>query len=681
VTSYNSPSTQWESNAYSSSTSASVAQNFTLRAVASGNDTASPTGNLELFTGSGSGASNPAFTGLSIAPTGVITFAAGQNFPLTTLETELDAVYPQLATANTFALGATFGGPVFASSATSGTSAVTATGTNGAYGITATSDTGNAGSFGNNNAADATIYSINSASFDGSYIPVAINATASGTDAVGAYGAGTLSGLFGLSDTAIGVWGVAGGISNLPTVTGTGVYGQGTTGVLGQGSQTGVAGAASAGPGVWGVAGTLSGTPTLTSTGVEGNATDPAFGNAGVLGFTGSTQSATYAYEVGRLGVAGVWGDTTGNPNSSSDFSAAVMGTTDAYDGYGGAFIASSEVTVGVYGKNIGTGTVTLPGGTGGSGGTGVEGISPSPAEGKAGVLGNVYQFSNTYGTVETTGPVGFVAGVWGDSGEVNDGTGTYTAGVVGTGDDITAGVFENNSGHPTLSVTNLGSGGQGLFKTLMASTKDGTCGIGDGGNLSCTGQVKALVSTGGGARTVETYAPQSAENWMEDYGTGVMERGVSVVKIDPAFAETVTADANYHVFITPRGDSEGLYVINATPTSFEVRESRGGTSSLTFDYKIVAKRRGYEAQRLVDVTERFNAERKAALPVQGTAVPHKADARLLHMTGPGDAMPSASRAEAKHAPVAAKAAGPAVRVGSGGTQARNIQHVAVPKP
>jgi hypothetical protein len=148
-----------------------------------------------------------------------------------------------------------------------------------------------------------------------------------------------------------------------------------------------------------------------------------------------------------------------------------------------------------------------------------------------------------------------------------------------------------------------------------MASTPTGTCGIGGNGDLSCTGQVKSLVSTGGGARKVETYAPQSAENWMEDYGTGRMEQGVAVVRIDPAFAETASETPDYHVFITPNADAEALYVINKTPTSFEVRESKGGTSSLTFDYKIVARRRGYEAQRLVDVTERFNAASAAVMP------------------------------------------------------------------
>jgi hypothetical protein len=69
----------------------------------------------------------------------------------------------------------------------------------------------------------------------------------------------------------------------------------------------------------------------------------------------------------------------------------------------------------------------------------------------------------------------------------------------------------------------------------------------------------------------------------------------------------------NYHVFLTPKADSKGLYVINETANSFEVRESGGGTSSLSFDYRIVAKRRGYEAQRLTDVTDRYNTKRVKA--------------------------------------------------------------------
>ena len=142
------------------------------------------------------------------------------------------------------------------------------------------------------------------------------------------------------------------------------------------------------------------------------------------------------------------------------------------------------------------------------------------------------------------------------------------------------------------------------------------------------------MVKAADSGREVETYSMQSPENWMEDFGTGTLQKGVAVVAIDPAFAGTVTADASYHVFITPNGDSEGLFVINKTATSFEVRESKGGISSLTFDYRIVAKRRGYEARRLTDVTDRFNAGQaraKRRMPVAGaTASKTEVEAHMV---------------------------------------------------
>jgi hypothetical protein len=61
-----------------------------------------------------------------------------------------------------------------------------------------------------------------------------------------------------------------------------------------------------------------------------------------------------------------------------------------------------------------------------------------------------------------------------------------------------------------------------------------------------------------------------------------------------------------------PRGLKPTLY---CRATSFEVRESGGGTSNLSFDYRIVAKRRGYEAQRLTEVTDRFKTEIARATP------------------------------------------------------------------
>jgi hypothetical protein len=57
-----------------------------------------------------------------------------------------------------------------------------------------------------------------------------------------------------------------------------------------------------------------------------------------------------------------------------------------------------------------------------------------------------------------------------------------------------------------------------------------------------------------------------------------------------------------YHVFLTPCGDSNGLYVTRRSATGFEVREQKKGTSSLRFSYRVVAKRKDIAGKRLAKV-------------------------------------------------------------------------------
>jgi len=66
-------------SAYNSTSAAAVAQKFQLQAEPAGNDTATPSGTLNVLFGSGT--TNPAETGLKIASNGRITFASGQTFP------------------------------------------------------------------------------------------------------------------------------------------------------------------------------------------------------------------------------------------------------------------------------------------------------------------------------------------------------------------------------------------------------------------------------------------------------------------------------------------------------------------------------------------------------------------------------------------------------------------------
>ena len=122
-------------------------------------------------------------------------------------------------------------------------------------------------------------------------------------------------------------------------------------------------------------------------------------------------------------------------------------------------------------------------------------------------------------------------------------------------------------------------------------------------GNQTVTGTKSAVVKLKNG-EGVSLYAVEASENWFEDFGSAKLKDGAAVVAIDPLYSETVNTEIDYHVFLTPRGECEGLYVVNQTGGSFEVRELKGGKSNIPFSYRIVAKRKGYEDVRLAKVKE-----------------------------------------------------------------------------
>jgi hypothetical protein len=546
-----SPGLEWGASTWSSTTNAAVAQNFEWKAVSAGNNTTAPTANLELLFGKGT--ATLAATGLSVAPTGRITFAAGQTFPSTI-------------------------------KSVAATSPITATTTSGAVTLTLSAS-----------ALETTLNKVYPQLSQGdifkNYIE-AYQAAGPGTAAVLGWGTNGSVGAFGDSDTGYGLQG--------ESTSGHGVYAQVTT---------------------------------------------PAAGSAGVLGFTGTSFSGSYTSEAG-IANAGVWAD---NSAAGAGVPVALFATGDNV--YGAAIVTNGADYPALFVDNNGGTAMTASASSGDgvsastSSGTGVYGSTSGSGDGVEGIASNLSeQQAGVVGVGNTLSDTGaaynIYSGVWGDTGTSSTTVApAWAIGVLGTADDGHAGVFLNNStGFSTMYVSNASSGGNGLFKTVMAMSDEGTCGIGGKGDLSCTGQIKSLVSSGGGSRKVETYAVQSPENWMEDFGSGLLDRGVAVLKIDPAFAETVTADASYHVFITPNGDSKGLYVIRKTATSFEVRESGGGTSSLSFDYRIVAKRRGYESQRLTDVTEPYNEAARAAMTratMKPAASPHRAPNRLAHPSHP----------------------------------------------
>lgn len=143
------------------------------------------------------------------------------------------------------------------------------------------------------------------------------------------------------------------------------------------------------------------------------------------------------------------------------------------------------------------------------------------------------------------------------------------------------------------------------------ATNTGGNCLIDAGGDLYCNGTKSGVVPVDGGTRKVALYAVEAPENWFEDFGSAQLAHGSAVITFEPTYAQTINSDMEYHVFLTPTGDCKGLYVSNKTANGFEVHELGGGTSNIGFDYRIMARRKGYEQIRLADKTEQFSPNAK----------------------------------------------------------------------
>jgi hypothetical protein len=116
-------------------------------------------------------------------------------------------------------------------------------------------------------------------------------------------------------------------------------------------------------------------------------------------------------------------------------------------------------------------------------------------------------------------------------------------------------------------------------------------------GDLVATGSKSALIETATYGKR-QLYAVESPENWFEDFGNAKLTDGEALVALDPIFVETVNTGMKYHVFMTPNGDCL-LSVADKSESSFTVKQLFGQDHGCSFDYRIVARRKGYEKVRL----------------------------------------------------------------------------------
>ena len=360
----------------------------------------------------------------------------------------------------------------------------------------------------------------------------------------------------------------------------------------------------------------------------------------GNLSATGSVSGASASFtgnvSTGKQTVTGNITDT-GNISASGAISGAsasfsgntvnqLVTVTQSGVGFGLVVDAASTAvfanssSLGIEGLGVNTGvagaatantSVGVSGESNGSRGIGVFGVEPTLSNTASSLFGNV------------------VTGVWGD---VNQGPHTGE-GMLATADDTVAIFGQNNSsGLPTAKFLNVSSEFAEVFEAVGPAGNG--CAIDGHGDLLCTGSKSAVVPVEHGQKMVALYAVEAPENWFEDFGSGQLANGVATVSLEPMYAQTANTSIEYHVFLTPKDDCNGLYVTNETAASFEVRELHGGHSSIAFDYRIVAKRTGYEQIRLADKTKmikdiaRLAASRRRPNPDTGAKqiapLPHR---------------------------------------------------------
>jgi hypothetical protein len=351
----------------------------------------------------------------------------------------------------------------------------------------------------------------------------------------------------------------------------------------------------------------LAGTGTVLARAANSPRTDPVFtvqtpvGGDGIRGQASANNNGVTGASPNGFGVVGSSTNSTGVGGSSTN-SVGAGGFSNTSHGVQGISTSGGGV-VGFSNSSFGmSGQSTSGVGAGGFSNSsfGVSGQSTSGV-GAGG-------FSNTNTGVQGVSTRGLGVGGFSTSNFGTFGSSTNSFGVRGVSTN-SIGVSGVGSSIGVAGSGNIGV--NGFSTSAFGGSFTGPQNTPGAGSLRLVGNIvktggefsEALPHPDGSQRLL--YAPLSPESWYEDFGRGELVEGRARVEFDPDFAAILGIDdGHYHVFLTPEGDSNGLYVSSRNPTAFEVHEQQGGTSNLTFSYRVVAKRKDGQPERLAKLEE-----------------------------------------------------------------------------
>ncbi len=406
-----------------------------------------------------------------------------------------------------------------------------------------------------------------------------------GTEVIGSVTAGAYAAIKGTntagSGTAYGLYG------QCYSTGGSGVYGKS---VASSGYTYGVYGysASTSGSGVYGHAISTSG----QAFGINGRSASSS--GRGVFGYATSQTGTTYGVYGQTLSTAGrgVYGYCA----ASSGMTYGIYGSSNSTSGRG---VYGEAPMRGVYGKATYTGgPPSAPKGVYGESvspsGMGVYGTSPS-----VGVYGITLSTDGrgVKGWADENSLSSTGIGVEGWT-EARDGKGVFGWAVNSTGESV--GVEGWTGGDEGRAVRGWATSGTGTTYGVYGKViSTSGYGVYYSGGLAGTGAKSCVVKTSQGPTLM--YCQESTESWFEDVGGSRLVNGEAHIELDPLFLETVTIDnANpMRVFVQLHDENSKGVAVKKGPTGFDVIELGSGQSNGTFDYRVMAKRKGFEEKRL----------------------------------------------------------------------------------
>jgi hypothetical protein len=322
------------------------------------------------------------------------------------------------------------------------------------------------------------------------------------------------------------------------------------------------------------------------------------------IGIRGTSNGSTGFYGASRSGneiFPGVEGESLNNGTMDSAGAFGLTGpVSNAYPSYGVLGFGSS---VGALGSTSNPGASAHSGNVTAAGVAGYDQGGSTGSDANVGVIGLTSHGVAVLGDADASGVEsslfgGNPIGVIGDAEPDSNSKTANAFGVLAISKSYPAVAY-----NPSTSIElQIDTGAYTLYEQEDQS-KHSDFSVDTSGNIEASslttilGSYARKIGASGTARTL--YAPHATSPVTEDFGEGQLVNGRGYVRLDPALADLIDNRNAYHVFLTPEGDSKGLYVTQKSPAGFLVRESSGGRSTLAFEYRILAKPLDENGKRL----------------------------------------------------------------------------------